>query len=89
MTTARRGRNDYATSVVVPALNDLFEPDTVTEIVRSEAFGALVYRIREYCAAHDDVPRALLGALDERHLDFVPDADDPAAFLAAKIRDLG
>lgn len=88
MTTARRGRNDYATSIVVPALNELFEPDVVDLITQSEAFGALVYRIREYCAANDDTPRALLGSLDERHLDFAPDADDPAAFLAAKIRDL-
>jgi hypothetical protein len=69
-------------------LIETFDEHTVTEILNSEAFGALVYRVRQHCRVTGDQVADVFRALDERHLDFVPDADDPAAYLAAKIRDL-
>ena len=69
--------------------DDVFDEDQAHEIINSEAFGALVYRIREHRDATGDTPADVFDALDEDDLKFAADrADNPAAFLAAKIRDL-
>lgn len=78
----------YGEQLVRPVLVEMFEEHTVTEILNSDAFGALVYRVRQHCHVTGDQVADVFRALDDHHLDFAPDADDPAAFLAAKIRDL-
>jgi hypothetical protein len=70
---------------VTSIIRDKF-PERAQEILDSEAFGALVYRVKEH-----DVPEPsrLFDALTEDDVEFADqDAENPAAFLAARIRDL-
>jgi len=70
-------------------IHDLFTEDRAAQIVDNEAFGALVYRVKEYCSINGTGPKYAFDQLDEDSLEFAAeDADNPAAYLAARIRDL-
>lgn len=69
------------------ALWAMFDGDAA-EMTTSEAYGALVYRLRQHCEATGDQPAQVLDELGENALRFARHADDPAAFLAARVRDL-
>lgn len=79
--------DDFTTQVRYVVRRKL--PKGVAEtIIGSDAFGALVYRLREYC---DESPtNTLISAFRALNgdLQLCGEADDPAAFLAAKVRDL-
>jgi hypothetical protein len=79
--------DDFATQVRYVIRRKL--PNGVAEaVIGSDAFGALVYRLREYC--NESPTNTLITAFRalDGDLQFCGDADDPAAFLAAKVRDL-
>ncbi|MBW4722404.1 hypothetical protein [Saccharothrix obliqua] len=59
-------------------------PETVTG---SAAYGALVHRVREACDRDDVDPAEVLTRLGTGRLAIAARVDDPAAYLAAKIRD--
>lgn len=70
-------------------IRDVFPEDRAEEILGDEAFGALVWRVREHCKIHGTDPEYAFELLDEDDMEFaVEGADNPAAYLAAKIRDL-
>jgi hypothetical protein len=71
------------------ALREVFSVEFATRVQASEAFGALVYRIQERTAAFGVSPALVLRELDPADRAFALRAEDPAAFLAAKVRDLG
>jgi hypothetical protein len=70
------------------AVRAAFDGDTSELIVDDDAFGALAYRVKEHCKHTGDTPDEVFTQIDEDALEFVPEADNPAAFLAAKVRDL-
>lgn len=86
----KRSTDAYGEQLVIPVLRELFrdDPEVVDEISTSEAFGALIYRVRQHCRTTGDQVIDVFRALDDDALDFTCNADDPAAFLAAKVRDL-
>jgi hypothetical protein len=65
-------------------------PDTVAQQIEdSNAFGALVHWIRESCSARGIQPAQVLALLTDDDLWFAADrAEDPAAFLASRVRDV-
>lgn len=70
---------------VMELVRDLFTEDRAGQIIESEAFGALVYRIN----VSGFTPGEVFQKLDEDMLEFTEEgATDPAAYLAAKVRDL-
>lgn len=73
---------------VTDALRALFPDDVAAAIEEADAFGALVHRVRERAREYDHTPAEVLGAVDEEDRAFAGRADEPAAFLAAKVRDL-
>lgn len=70
------------------ALCTLVGADVADEMTGSEAYGALVYRLRQQCEKTGASPAEVLATLEDDVLGFVERADNPAAFLAAKVRDL-
>lgn len=74
---------------VMDEVRDRFEEERAEEIIDSEAFGALVYRVREYCEISGQDPSYAFEALTEDDVEFAAEeADNPAAFLAKKISEL-
>ncbi|MGH3755780.1 MAG: hypothetical protein ACRDRP_24470 [Pseudonocardiaceae bacterium] len=69
------------------AVRILFDVDTEL-ITGADAFGALVHYVTQYCTTHDTTPIAALTAVDPADREFARRAVDPAAFMAAKVRDL-
>jgi hypothetical protein len=63
-------------------------PDVAADVTQSDAFGALAHHMSLYCGAHGVTPYAVLQLLNPSDLAYAPNADNPAAFLAAKVRDL-
>ncbi|GAA3435619.1 hypothetical protein [Kutzneria kofuensis] len=70
------------------ALREVFSAEFAAQVHGSDAFGALVYRIQECAAATGLSPVEVLQALDADDRAFALRAQDPAAFLAAKVREL-
>jgi hypothetical protein len=76
-------------TAVEAALRRLYGPLNAESIINADAFGALVNRIAQHGLAHPGTPLAILQAIDAGDRDFaIHGADEPAAFLAAKVRDL-
>jgi hypothetical protein len=74
---------------VQTVVRDLFTAATAADIISSDAFGALVYRLSEHCSAFGTTPRAIFNqAINPMDLTYCSNADNAAAFLAAKVRDL-
>uniref|UniRef100_UPI0037C7A700 hypothetical protein n=1 Tax=Amycolatopsis benzoatilytica TaxID=346045 RepID=UPI0037C7A700 len=70
------------------ALRTLFPADVAEEIEQGEAFGALAYRVRERATEYGQAPADVLGAIEAGDREYAGRAENPAAFLAAKVRDL-
>jgi len=70
------------------AVRELFPADVAKQIEQAEAFGALVYQVRERARAYDHTPDEVLGAIEIKDRALTSCVDDPAEFLAAKVRDL-
>lgn len=70
------------------AVREVFPCGVAEKIERTDAFGALVYRVRECAELYDRAPRDVLRRLEDRDLWFASEAEEPATFLAAKVRDL-
>jgi len=70
------------------ALHDVLGDEVGQEIVESEAYGALVYRMKQRAQDRAIAVVDVLHELDEDALQFAGRADNPAAFLASRIRDL-
>ncbi|WP_344858050.1 hypothetical protein [Amycolatopsis ultiminotia] len=66
------------------ALGAVF-PTDLHEIASSEAYGALKYKTLQRCQDTGETPRQVLDSISARDRAFVPDANDPAAFLASRI----
>lgn len=75
-------------TAVTDAIREIFTAQAAGQMQGSDAFGALVYRVRERAAATGLSPVEVLRELDADDRSFALRADDPAAFLAAKVRDL-
>ncbi|MFC9250634.1 hypothetical protein [Amycolatopsis thailandensis] len=73
---------------VKDALRGQFPAELAKEVERADAFGAVVYRVREFAREHDLAPFEVLAAISPEDKEFTGRADDPAAFLASKVRDL-
>ncbi|WP_431879003.1 hypothetical protein [Amycolatopsis sacchari] len=73
---------------VAEAVAELFPAEVAEAIGDDEAFGALVYRVRERMRAYGRTAAAVLGEVDAGDREFAGRASEPAAFLAAKVRDL-
>lgn len=74
---------------VMDEIRDRFDEDRAREIIDSAAFGALVWRVREWCQNNCGDPSSTFEKLSEDDVEFAADgAGNPAAFLAARIRDL-
>ena len=71
------------------ALGQMLLTDTATAVTNSEAFGALLYHVREHTDLFGCTPLETLQKLSDDALWFAGQADEPAAYLAARIRDLG
>lgn len=83
--------NHSATTEVIgitAAVRDVFPADVAQQIEASDAFGALAYRVLQRVAATGQTPTRVLRDLDPSDRAFASRANEPAAFLAAKIRDL-
>ncbi len=72
---------------VAQAIRATFPAETAKEIVADDAIGALTYWLRQRCADTGQTPRQALQAIDPDDRAFAGRADQPAAFLAAKVRD--
>lgn len=70
------------------ALRALFPDEVAEEIEQAEAFGALAYRVRERVTEHGQAPADVLAAIDADDREYAGRANEPAAFLAARVRDL-
>lgn len=70
------------------ALRALFPAEVAEEIEQGEAFGALAYRVRERVIEHGQAPADVLAAIDTDDREYAGRATEPAAFLAARVRDL-
>lgn len=70
------------------AVREVFPRSVAGQVEEADAFGALVHRVRERAQLLDKAPCDVLRELDDNDLWFTGEADEPAAFLAAKIRDL-
>lgn len=74
--------------LVADTVRELFTEKRADQIIQDEAFGALVWRVKErlcYC----DHPSCVFEMLDEDDMEFAADgADNPAAYLAARVRDM-
>lgn len=70
------------------ALRALFPADVAEEVERGEAFGALAYRVRERADEYGQAPADTLAAIPADDREYAGRADHPAAFLAARVRDL-
>ena len=66
------------------ALGAMF-PAALHEIAMSEAYGAVKYKVIQRCQATGETPRQVLATVSARDRAFVPNANDPAAFLASRI----
>lgn len=73
---------------VAEAVAELFPAEMAEAIEDAEAFGALVYRVRERMRASGRTAAAVLDEVDAGDREFAGRASEPAAFLAAKVRDL-
>lgn len=72
---------------VVAAVGEMLRPASI--VTGCEAFGALVFRLREHHERTGRSPAETLRALPERDLEFAIDgAAVPAAFLARKVSEL-
>ena len=90
---AQEQRQDYGpeqqNSEVAHALLATFPTNVYQAIAGSHAYGALVYRITECAADRRITVREVLDALADDDLGYAATrAQDPAAFLASKVRDL-
>ena len=74
---------------VLAAVRAVFPPELADATEDSEAFGALIYQVRQRAAATGRTPVQVLRELNPDDLAFAAYANEIAAFLAAKIRDLG
>jgi hypothetical protein len=74
---------------VTSAIREVFHPHVATEILTDDAFGALAYRLRQQCQAAELTPAQVLRGLPDHDRSFCGYADQPAAFLAARLRDGG
>lgn len=64
-------------------------PDQASDIIVSEAFRSLIYWLRDYHSITGQTPTYVFEhLLDENQRSFVGRAADPAAYLAATVRDL-
>lgn len=75
-------------TLTVEAVRDMFGGDLAREIVESDAFGALVHHLTGRAAAYGQTPLQSLQAVDPDSRQAVERVDTPAAFLAARMRDL-
>lgn len=76
-------------ALVIRVLEETFDDDEfVGTIVESDAFGALIYRVKQHTRTTGCQVVDVFRSLDEDQIDFARDADDPAAYLTAKVRDL-
>lgn len=66
------------------ALGEVF-PATLHEIAMSDAYGALKHKVISRCQATGETPTQVLGTVSTSDREFVPNANDPAAFLASRI----
>lgn len=73
---------------VKAAVREVFPVDVAQQIEASDAFAALVYRVEQQAAATGQTPAQVLHSLDSDDRSFAGRANEPAAFLAAKVRDL-
>jgi hypothetical protein len=71
---------------MIAAIRAALPAETAQAIEADEAYGALVYRLRQHATHHDTTPAAVLAQLNDNDLHFANQATNPAAFLAAKIR---
>jgi hypothetical protein len=55
---------------VTGLIRDRFDTDRAEEILGDEAFGALVYRVREYCDSTGSNPVAAFDALPDDDVEF-------------------
>lgn len=70
-------------------VHEQFDAHVATEILEDDAFSALAYRVRERCEDTGEYLGTILGRLNEYVLEFSAEgADNPAAYLAARVRDL-
>jgi hypothetical protein len=67
------------------ALATVFPAAVARDILAAEAFGALVFRVREHAQATGLPPAAVLARLDVDTRLFAAQADEPAAFLASRV----
>ena len=69
-------------------IRDRFDVDRAEEIIGDDAFGALLFRVKEYCRVNECNPSDAFDSVSDDDIEFAAeDADNPAAFLAARIRD--
>lgn len=71
--------------IVEMALRQVLSSTAVQELCKSEAFGALVFRVLEHAEAADILPVAVLRKVDSDTFAFLTRADDPASFLASRV----
>jgi NTP pyrophosphatase (non-canonical NTP hydrolase) len=85
--TARAGRSGWENQVRA-AIGGMFPPGVARQIISSDAFGALAYRLGQHAQDTDATAEQVLGELDLGDREFAARADDPAAFLARKVAEL-
>lgn len=82
------GKQDEQRDEIAGAIGDLFPAETARSIVKTEAFGALVYRTGQRMDLYGISAAEVLAEVDEDDREFAGQADNPAAFLARKVDDL-
>lgn len=80
--------DDYQ-SEIPEAIRDTFPAAVADRIIQSGAYGPLAYHIRNAASECRVGPAQVLARLEDSDLWFAAsEADDPAAFLASRVRDL-
>lgn len=69
------------------AVRAVFPPEAAEAITADEAFGALAFRLDEARREEGHDPAAVLAGISVSDRAFAAEADQPAAFLAARVRD--
>lgn len=86
--TRRTGR-DSDNKGTEAAVRQMFDADAAEAIIEADAFGALDYRVRQYCDEHAVTATEALASIEPGTRRWAAEvAENPAAFLAKKLREL-
>lgn len=80
--------SDQLAGATVLALLEHLPAAAVLAACQSDAWGALLHHIRQHVDARGAEPAHVIGRIHRDDLAFAARADNPAAYLAAKVRDI-